>query len=390
MSEQPASDQDRPVIFSVVLSPESLEAGQSAQVMLANEGDYSESYTISWESGEEDLDFLVWQREVGKGEFVRASEHVLEIEAGRQGSVRFKAGLRRRPVFGTRKMTPFQVRVRSSNGETITQEGEVVDQAVVPLWSLPVALLLCAAIFLAGAFLLNQSQIQEGSTASQTAAAATEIALIAVQTLEARETHSAQLTASFPTDTPEPTFTPTLTEIPTETPIPSATPAPTNTPVPTQTPTEGPTTEVTETPTEEGEPTESPGADLLGSTWGLAGYLADLDDLELTPLLPGTTVDLVFNEGGSFSGNSGCNTYTGLFVTDGEELTFENIAGTEIFCEDPEGIMDQEALYLELLGDAEGYRITPDGRLEIVLDRLENNQQVEKVVLVFFETSAAP
>jgi heat shock protein HslJ len=117
----------------------------------------------------------------------------------------------------------------------------------------------------------------------------------------------------------------------------------------------------------------------------LEAYLADLDDLELSQPLPDAPVDLAFNEGATFGGNAGCNTYSGFFQTDGEEITFENIVATEIFCEEPGGIMDQEAIFLEHLEDAEGYRITEDGRLEIILDRLENNQQVEKILLVFFE-----
>jgi hypothetical protein len=262
------------------------------------------------------------------------------------------------------------------------QDGEVLDRAAIPMWVLPVLLVLCLAAFLAAAFYVNQGLQVTNATATQAAAKSTELAAQAVLTAEALETHSAQLTASFPTDTPEPTLTPTLTEVPTETQVPSATPSltPTSTRAPTEIPTEG--------PTEAPQPTEIPGLDLLGVTWVLESYLANRDDPNLSAPLPNVAVDLIFSPDGIFSGNGGCNAYGGSYVTDGGDISFANISATQLLCDLPEGVMEQEAVYLELLSDAEEYRITEDGKLEIFRDDLENNQQVETVLLLFFPQSA--
>jgi heat shock protein HslJ len=371
--------------FNAELTPKTIRAGQNAQVSVTNEGDRRDSFTISWQSRENSLAFLLWQSRGGKGVFKETEKHVLDVDAGEQASVRFRAGLRQRPLLGGTTHTPFQIQVNSSSGDTATQDGEVKDQAAIPLWVLPVALILCAALIFLGIFLFNQSREQGATAATQTAEAATVVAGRLEQTIAALGTHSAQLTAGFPTDTQEPTSTVTPTEIPTETPIPTHTLTPTDTPVPTETPTTGPTEILTETPTEEQTPTERPGAELLGKTWVLEAILANLDDQDLTEALPDVTVDLIFNENDSFNGNGGCNPYAGGYVTDGMQINFENLAATKTVCGEPEGIMEQEASYLGWLELAEEYHINPSGKLEIILYVFDNNQRIGKILLVYHE-----
>ena len=85
---------------------------------------------------------------------------------------------------------------------------------------------------------------------------------------------------------------------------------------PTQAP---PTATVPPQPTEPPEPTstEQPGSDLLDTTWILQGYLANLEDDNLTETIPDVTPDMIFSGDGNFNGNTGCNTYSGNYVTDG-------------------------------------------------------------------------
>jgi len=167
------------------------------------------------------------------------------------------------------------------------------------------------------------------------------------------------------------------------------TPTATVTPEATPTPTEEPPPEPTSTPepteTGEPEPTEEPGADLRGKTWILEGFLADLEDEDLTDPLPDVDGEMRFEEERNLEGNSGCNTFSGRYVTDGTAIVFQDILGTNILCNEPEGIMDQEAAFLELLNRAEEYRINEDGKLEVLREVIENDQPVMKVILLFGE-----
>ena len=80
--------------------------------------------------------------------------------------------------------------------------------------------------------------------------------------------------------------------------------------------------------------------------------------------LEGTTLTLLF-EAGTASGTAGCNTYSGWYETDAEQLT---VAITSIgydVCD--EETMGQETDFLLALVGAESYQL-PDGRLEITAE----------------------
>ena len=87
-------------------------------------------------------------------------------------------------------------------------------------------------------------------------------------------------------------------------------------------------------------------------------------------IIVGTRITLNFTEV-FLSGFMGCNGYGGgpdsgnYIVTDGGTLTIPHqIAVTVQLCSTPEGIMEQEAAYIEVLRSAASYRVV-DGLLEI-------------------------
>lgn len=94
-------------------------------------------------------------------------------------------------------------------------------------------------------------------------------------------------------------------------------------------------------------------------------------------LVDGTGIGADFGEDGTVSGTAGCNTYTGAFSVDGEEVAIGPLAVTERACIEPEGVMEQEARFLEALQSAGTWSIggstldlrQPDGALAVVLDR---------------------
>ena len=76
---------------------------------------------------------------------------------------------------------------------------------------------------------------------------------------------------------------------------------------------------------------------------------------------------------------------SGEYATDGVELSMQNILATKLVCDDPPGIMSQEARFLELLEEAEEYRINSDGELEITRFVIENDEEVEQIILLLRE-----
>ncbi len=67
-----------------------------------------------------------------------------------------------------------------------------------------------------------------------------------------------------------------------------------------------------------------------------------------------------FTEDGQLSGNAGCNHYATSYQIDGEKLTVGKIASTQMFCNDPEGVMETENVYLKNLANAASFRIEGD------------------------------
>ena len=159
---------------------------------------------------------------------------------------------------------------------------------------------------------------------------------------------------------------------------------------------DAPTQEPTEEPTEEPtpEPTEEPGEDLLNITWILDSYLYDEDDEETTDVIEDLETLLVFDDSGIVSGFGGCNEVSGGYLTNGVDIIFEELRTSNLFCEEPEGVMIQEGKLLEWLEIAEEYRIVLDEDenelLEMFITVMEEDQQIEKVLLVFYDQQDGP
>jgi len=114
-------------------------------------------------------------------------------------------------------------------------------------------------------------------------------------------------------------------------------------------------------------------ADLVGTQW----VLVSLDGESLTE---GAEITLNF-EKELLGGFMGCNGYGGgpdsgkYIATDDGTLTIQQMAVTVQLCSTPEGIMEQEAAYIEALRSATSYRV--------VDDRLEIDNAAGETILVF-------
>jgi heat shock protein HslJ len=102
-------------------------------------------------------------------------------------------------------------------------------------------------------------------------------------------------------------------------------------------------------------------SNLEGASWSLDSYLNREGDTEC--LLPYTEITALF-ESGRVSGNGGCNSYTGSYVTDGDNINISGVISTLMFCMD--NISTQESDYFLNLNQAATYNIS--GNLLRVMD----------------------
>ena len=99
-----------------------------------------------------------------------------------------------------------------------------------------------------------------------------------------------------------------------------------------------------------GSPVEEISLD--GTTWVLTAYNKN------RPLV-GSQPTITF-EDDQVSGNASCNSYGGSYEVQGDKIGFSALFMTEMFCMEPEGVMDQEMTYLEMLGNAVTFEINGD------------------------------
>ena len=99
--------------------------------------------------------------------------------------------------------------------------------------------------------------------------------------------------------------------------------------------------------------------DLEGTTWMLATFNQNRPIEDTQPTIK--------FEDGQVSGNAGCNSYDGNYQVKGDSISFDTLYMTEMGCMEPEGVMNQELTYLELLGAAQRFELV-GGVLRIITD----------------------
>jgi heat shock protein HslJ len=92
---------------------------------------------------------------------------------------------------------------------------------------------------------------------------------------------------------------------------------------------------------------------LSRSAWIVTGYNNGKQAVVST--MAGTDLTANFGTDGVLSGNSGCNTYSASYQTDGNKIGIGPAATTRMACE--QAVMDQEQQYLTALTTAATYRI---------------------------------
>jgi heat shock protein HslJ len=96
-------------------------------------------------------------------------------------------------------------------------------------------------------------------------------------------------------------------------------------------------------------------AALEGTKWTLLSY-GTPDSPQV--LVGDTEITLEFDvAGGQINGSAGCNSYFGDIEIKGNELSVGMVGSTEMYCMDPEGVMEQETAYTSALTLVESYQI---------------------------------
>jgi heat shock protein HslJ len=80
---------------------------------------------------------------------------------------------------------------------------------------------------------------------------------------------------------------------------------------------------------------------------------------ELASPVPGTVLTAVFDQHGRVSGSAGCNRFTAAYAATGTQVRITANASTRMFCDEPPGVMEQEAAYIAALADAVRFRLEP-------------------------------
>jgi heat shock protein HslJ len=102
----------------------------------------------------------------------------------------------------------------------------------------------------------------------------------------------------------------------------------------------------------------------LVTTWTVANVLTGD---ATTTVLDGTEPTLTFTDDGDVALDTGCNTASSTWQLDGHTLTVDPLRITRKSCDDPAGIMDQEAALVTALETADRVEITP-GKLTLLDD----------------------
>ena len=129
--------------FECELDPDRLEAGQSGRLVIANQGNIQDTYSISLESEEDAL------------EFEPPPPQTMRIMGGQVGILEFTTKPRRRRIFGGEISYPFVARVQSSGKHIESLNGELFSMALMPIWVLPVILVICLGSICAAFFLFR-------------------------------------------------------------------------------------------------------------------------------------------------------------------------------------------------------------------------------------------
>jgi heat shock protein HslJ len=91
---------------------------------------------------------------------------------------------------------------------------------------------------------------------------------------------------------------------------------------------------------------------LVGTSWSATAYH---DGAAMASTLEGTALTAAFGIEGELHGSAGCNTYSASYLVNESALAINAPLATNLSCQEPEGIMQQEQAFLAALGLAAAF-----------------------------------
>ncbi len=165
--------------YAAKIEPETIRAGQPARLIIDNQGNIQQTYTISWASPQNILSFAT------------TNSDPIRVGPGESVYLEFTPDTRRPPIFGQDVSYTFTATVQSAEGEAVSASGSVTKPALLPLWALPViGLIILGLICISGIWLYNLGNAPNPS-ATQTAQAVISEIAGATQTVAFNQTAAA-------------------------------------------------------------------------------------------------------------------------------------------------------------------------------------------------------
>jgi hypothetical protein len=141
--------------FSCEIDPPQVEVDEPVRVLVSNQGNIQETYTLTWQSENDEL------------AFEPAAMQEIKVPPGETVAVEFTTQLRQRPIMGGEKAYKYSVLVQSAEKETLTVGGEAAGKGMIPVWVIPAVAILCLGVFFIFLIFNNQRQ-NEAAFATQT------------------------------------------------------------------------------------------------------------------------------------------------------------------------------------------------------------------------------
>lgn len=92
---------------------------------------------------------------------------------------------------------------------------------------------------------------------------------------------------------------------------------------------------------------------LSGTSWQLLSYHTNS---AMVSVIAESKITATFDDE-RLTGSAGCNNYFAGFETDGSQLSLGPAGSTEMWCGQPEGVMEQEMAYLQAIQNAASYQV---------------------------------
>jgi serine/threonine protein kinase len=157
--------------FSSDLSPDRLRFGQTGNLSIQNQGNATETFSVSWLDPSRELVFT-------------PANPRLKVPEGEEVIAEFRVDPRQRPLFGGERSYNITAQVSHHSGGTQTHNAEIAGRALIPAWILPVFVIACLALSAIGYFAYATFGDSPNRATTTIQAGLTEVGLAVQQTNE--------------------------------------------------------------------------------------------------------------------------------------------------------------------------------------------------------------